>query len=226
MSDLDLRELERRFRSLGTVEAEADWLRVRVQAGELEQDLLELAGYLGYSAARSATELDAPDPRELLAALRAEDVGTAEERMDRFRARHRAHALTNEWIRGLGVFGAEACARGALAVVRWLEPRLARAPDARSLPSTLSLVERWIEAPSPQLAAECRARAIAIEPLNSHVGFDQHALKALALMASQPEPRRQTRLALRVMQRGIIDSEAKLEAVRKALLPWVIDQLA
>ena len=225
MSDLDLRELERRFRILSTVEAEANWLRARVQAGELEQSLLELAAYLGHPAARSATQLDTLDPREILAALRAEDVGTAEERMATFRARHRARGQTGAWVSGLRVFGAEACARAALAMARVLERQLARAPDPDSMRSTISLVERWIEAPSPELAAKCRARAVAIEPVAHPVGFAQHTLKGLALMASQPEPRRQVRWALWTTRRAICTPEEKLEAIRNALLPWVLGQL-
>ncbi|MGE0707487.1 MAG: hypothetical protein AB7N76_10925 [Planctomycetota bacterium] len=52
MSDLGLRELERRFRASGTIEDETAWLRARVQAGELAQERAELAAYCGQPAAR------------------------------------------------------------------------------------------------------------------------------------------------------------------------------
>jgi len=52
VSDERLRELERRFREVGTTEAEADWLRERLRAGELVPARLELAGLLGHEAAR------------------------------------------------------------------------------------------------------------------------------------------------------------------------------
>ena len=54
MSDADLRQLEREFRDQGTVEAEAAYLRARLQAGQLEQSKLELAAYCGHQAARAA----------------------------------------------------------------------------------------------------------------------------------------------------------------------------
>lgn len=54
MSDADLRELERRFRATGSVEAEAAWLGARVQAGQLERSKLELAAFLADPASRLA----------------------------------------------------------------------------------------------------------------------------------------------------------------------------
>ena len=62
MSDQHLRELEAAWRASGTVEDEAAWLRSRVQAGELEEERLELAAYCGHRAAASAApERAAPD---------------------------------------------------------------------------------------------------------------------------------------------------------------------
>ena len=48
MTDLHLREPERRFRESGSVEDEAAWLRARIQAGELTQDRLDIAAALGH----------------------------------------------------------------------------------------------------------------------------------------------------------------------------------
>ena len=62
MTDATLRELERRFRASGSVEdSAAAWLRARVQAGELDQGKVELAGRLGYRAARAATAKAPPE---------------------------------------------------------------------------------------------------------------------------------------------------------------------
>lgn len=52
MTDDRLRALERRFRETGSVEDEAAWLRGRVRAGELEQELLLLAAWCGSKGAR------------------------------------------------------------------------------------------------------------------------------------------------------------------------------
>lgn len=52
MSDANLRELERRWRELGSVEAEAAWLQARIRAGDLAPERLELAAFWGSSAAR------------------------------------------------------------------------------------------------------------------------------------------------------------------------------
>ena len=75
MSDVDLRDLERRFRETGSVEDEATWLRARVQAGELEQGRLDLAAYLCDPASLAAQRDRLPNPRgweSWLAALRAD----------------------------------------------------------------------------------------------------------------------------------------------------------
>ncbi|HBP21498.1 MAG TPA: hypothetical protein DEA08_27385 [Planctomycetes bacterium] len=54
MTDSVLRDLERQFRSSGSSEHEAAWLRARVQSGDLDEGRLELAGALGHSAAQIA----------------------------------------------------------------------------------------------------------------------------------------------------------------------------
>ena len=54
MSDQKLRELERRWRETGSVEDEAAYLRERVRVGDLTQERLELAAYLGHAAACNA----------------------------------------------------------------------------------------------------------------------------------------------------------------------------
>lgn len=59
MTDHRLRALERSFRETGTVEAEAAWLRARVQTGELERVRLELAAHLEYPAATVAVTPEA-----------------------------------------------------------------------------------------------------------------------------------------------------------------------
>lgn len=63
MGDLDLRELERRFRQEGGPEREAAWLRERLRVGELGPERLLLAAAAGHAAARSV----APPPVRLWA---------------------------------------------------------------------------------------------------------------------------------------------------------------
>lgn len=46
MTDLHLRELERRFRLAGSVDDEAAWFAARVKAGELSGERLALAASL------------------------------------------------------------------------------------------------------------------------------------------------------------------------------------
>ncbi len=51
MSDERLRELERCWQETKSLEAEAAWLRGRVRAGDLGEDKLRLASFLGHHAA-------------------------------------------------------------------------------------------------------------------------------------------------------------------------------
>jgi hypothetical protein len=69
VTDARLRELERRWRETGTVEDEAAWLRARVQAGELEQSKLELAGLCGCKAACLAIGVQVRPIPDIRAAL-------------------------------------------------------------------------------------------------------------------------------------------------------------
>lgn len=50
MSDFRLRDLERRWRSTGSIEDEAEYLRECVRTGHLAQEMLELAAYCGHAA--------------------------------------------------------------------------------------------------------------------------------------------------------------------------------
>lgn len=56
MSDRRLRELERRWRDAGGSAEQAEWLRARLRAGELDGDRLELAAWCGHAAARLALD--------------------------------------------------------------------------------------------------------------------------------------------------------------------------
>ncbi len=69
MGDAGVREAERRWRATGAVEDRAEWLRLRVRAGELTAEQVQRAGYAGDAAAQMASEL----PADWSSALRALD---------------------------------------------------------------------------------------------------------------------------------------------------------
>jgi hypothetical protein len=60
VTDSTLRELERQFRSSGSVEDEAAWLGARLRAGELSEERLRLAAYLGDEATLRVTSFEPP----------------------------------------------------------------------------------------------------------------------------------------------------------------------
>ena len=75
MSDESHRELERRFRtSAGSVEDEAAWLRARLQAGELSEERLGLAAYLGHHAARLVLGQAVQESEEIFLSAKAVDT--------------------------------------------------------------------------------------------------------------------------------------------------------
>jgi hypothetical protein len=60
MSDSRVRDLERRWRLTGAVADETAWLRERLRNGELKEEQLELAAYLGYGAASAIIGVETP----------------------------------------------------------------------------------------------------------------------------------------------------------------------
>jgi hypothetical protein len=93
--DERLRELERRFKETGAVEDEANWLRARVRAGTLSEQRLQVAAYVGHA----------------LAAKMLVEAGFEPRRIPRWRQRS-----VSDLASGLSEFGAEVCARAALAM--------------------------------------------------------------------------------------------------------------
>lgn len=61
MSDSNLRKLERRFRSSGSVVDEVEYLRERIRVGAITPERVEIAAYLGHEAAVAALGEEAPD---------------------------------------------------------------------------------------------------------------------------------------------------------------------
>jgi hypothetical protein len=74
--DSTLRELERRFAASGSVEDEAAWLRARLRVGELSEDQLRLAAYLGDPATLRVTNFELPVNLDtLIARIHAGEFG-------------------------------------------------------------------------------------------------------------------------------------------------------
>lgn len=61
MRDQRQRELERRYREAGTLEAEEAWLHERLRAGAVDRDRLAFAAFLGHSASQRILEVPDPD---------------------------------------------------------------------------------------------------------------------------------------------------------------------
>ncbi|MDC3379091.1 hypothetical protein OAX78_02280 [Planctomycetota bacterium] len=95
MSDERLRELERRWKRTGSAEDEAAWLSARVRTGTITERRLQVAAYLGHSAAADALIAAGYDPRYI--------------------PPWRQGSITH-LASGLSEFGAEVCARAALAM--------------------------------------------------------------------------------------------------------------
>lgn len=61
MRDQRQRELERRYREAGTLEAEEAWLHERLRAGAVDRDRLAFAAFLGHAASQRILEVPDPD---------------------------------------------------------------------------------------------------------------------------------------------------------------------
>ena len=235
MSDRRTRELERAAAS-GDPEARAAWLGARLRAGDLEEERLALAAWLGDPGARLALGCEPEAERASPAAL----------------------------VRGLARWGREP-GRGddsaALARPDWrdqLFPRaalaLARVACAgRGLPgpaqAALTAAEAWIEHPRLGTAATAGAAAAALVPPHAPPPAPEAALCALAayhcsaargsvitivrlLRAAAQLPLSQAKHAVSevgepaahmasvaVARAG---EEAVLDALRAALIPWLL----
>lgn len=114
MSDQELRELERRWKSTGSTDDEAAFLLERVRTGELWPERLELASYMAHAAAVVALGNRAP----------------------------KVPANEGEWLDSLYArWGQEAFIRAILAAVAYLDHDRHENP---LLVEAVSLAEQWI----------------------------------------------------------------------------------
>lgn len=120
MTDSHLRELERRFRQTGSASDEAVWLRARVQAGDLSEDRLRLAAYVGSEGATQALLGDPTiQPSDLV-----------------------------DWVRGLEVFGMEPLARASVALAEHVLSAWARRYPGDDRPArAIEATREWILCP-------------------------------------------------------------------------------
>lgn len=148
VSDADLRELERKFRETGSVEDEAAWLRARVQAGELSQENLELAAFLGHEGAQFAADSEIVAPS-------VEGDGYDTDTC--------LYPSLSEWTRQLCVFGLEAAVRAGIASSVASLPTFETAYPGVTEPRTaLNLTEEWVLDQTSE-----RAKAAVAAGLNS-----------------------------------------------------------
>lgn len=129
MTDLSLREFERRWDETGSPEDEARYFRERLRAGTLTESQLELAAYCGHSAARLAMGDGTPSPPRSLEELNA----------------------------GLAKWGDAWMVRAAIAAARYALPFFERLePNDRRCANAVSAASAWCESPSPDAADRAR----------------------------------------------------------------------
>lgn len=124
MSDLKLRELERRWQETRAAADEAALARERLRAGDLTPEWLELGVHVGYPAALIVGEVE---PR-------------------------RVQPLA-DWVGEVERWGKEALVRVALAAARCVLPVFAREQPGDLRPHALvAAAEEWLQRPGPETA--------------------------------------------------------------------------
>ena len=130
MTDFTLRELERRFRTSGSVEDEAAWLRARIHAGELDADRMRLLAYLGRAVPIPGAYVP-PQPRN------ADELGGWVHGLPHFeRARHFPWSVEIYWRVGTAL------------------SRVLPAGEVSAARAAASLMDQWVTDPAEALAAE------------------------------------------------------------------------
>lgn len=216
MSDLGLRELERRFRASGSVEDEAAWLRGRVQAGELEHGKLELAAGVGWPAASLATGVQPAGGWEGVSAVLPPDDTSL----------HVRCALApGRVVRPADERHSDLIACGLARLEEWVTLRDESAAHRLSQAAE-DLYHAFIYGPSAA-PAESPERADLVEDRSSAIAeaivFSRHILDEEA-----EEPRAEIptefwllRSALEFWVRAL-GEEATVEAIRDDVAPWLL----
>lgn len=190
MTDLSLRELERRFRESASVEDEVAWLRARLAAGKLDAHQVELAAFLGHPGC---------------ALIRGEPQVRLEPK---------------EWAKrmvSLGsnapAFALEACVRASRVYVaeltgtRWWQ----REPETWN--EALELVDAWL-AGTGRTPAEISQVAQELPVVQSCAAFSTQFVRDLLLAIGNGDPAQTQRVLRAVGEEGLRD------CVAESLVPW------
>jgi hypothetical protein len=198
MSDVRLRELERRTAETGTVADEAAFLRERVRAGRLDRARLEAAACVGSEAARAALG-GTPDGRQPLTFWwLGYDGKTGEPR----------------WSKAVAELGEVASFRVGLALAR-AHLDLAPDPFRASFESLLNDLER-------DLIEQGEVPRHGARPLpGSHV--TPVIVSLLWPELSSPEDGPEARRPWRRFWNIRCDGQVARERVRAELVPWLLD---
>lgn len=165
MSDARLRGLERRWRETGVMADEATFLLERLRVGELTQERLQLAAYLGYEAAKVVLETDAP--------LVPED--------------------SEDWVNGLKLWGKEACVRAAIVIAEAVQglPGALISSDEWSewaIPEAIRAASKWVFCQTEKNAGDAftRGRLVIPDNFNARLFYPDTPAAQAAFAASMP----------------------------------------
>jgi len=225
MSDSELRELERRYRASGSVQAEAAWLRARVQAGELALDCLKLAALLGHEGAHGVLGEAAPEPTLI---LREWD--------------HPVEFNTLfDMVRDCADCGCEALVRLIVALSRHLLPLFERERTADFGPrAAIEISERWLVEPDKVSLTMLRDAGWAAGASSDDVVFEDSVAHQVAELAQRAAEAAQNAhasdrertlasaedAALQALHSLDPEEAVQLEAaVRAELVPWALGTL-
>lgn len=210
MSDERLRELERRHREEGTVEAEAAWLVARLRAGDVAWDDVALDAYLGHAPAQVALVEPVRPVR-----FEGED------------ARFRAPAPWGElpiddrfsiWLRGFAAWGPELLARALLAHAHaLLDETTGRSPVVRL---AVEAVNAWCRAPDAGTTDAVTALAWAARTPDPRTGRTaEHVVCTFARVVGA----QQTPAPLPALLRECLGKPVRAAALRRVLRGWPLE---
>lgn len=225
MSDERLRELERRWKETCATQDEAAYLVERTRSGELDQNRLELAAYLGHAASLVALGDEAPE------VLTADDLPPYRLRLDQGRSNMGYLEEVGAW------WGQEFCIRFAIAAAthaanRWEERRPDGVEALHVARACISRAEAWTLNPTRETSME-------IGPLldsNNNLSWAIRGPHHIANVAKGPPGWKETtyshhlartvlaatRIAVSSRKAQRAEREALLDLTREDLAPWAL----
>lgn len=226
MADERLRGLERRWKETGFVEDHAAYLHERVRIGDLSQERLELAAYLGDPAStRAIAEEDRPE------VLTADDLPGYRTRLGQAHLDKGYLEDVAEW------WGQDFCMRFAVAAAthaaqRWEERRPSGVQALRVARECISEAEGWILEPTWDRGFQfkrgpegdnnlARAAGGLLSIARIKIGLGDWQEEALSECLAQTVLAA-TRVAISSIPAQRRDREALLALVRRELVPWAL----